>query len=75
MCVHLNTRAVETGQQIAVGGQSLSGQGGERRRCRGQVGQLGDKMTRKRGTSLTGDEKNIIKSNIKLSLNTIFTSK
>lgn len=67
MYVDLNTWAVETGQQAAVGGQSLAGQSGEWRCCRGELGQLGGKMTRKRRTSLTKEEKTL--THIKLSLN------
>ena len=47
MHVDFNTWAVEAGQQVAVGGRSLVGQGGERRCRRGELGQLGGKVTRK----------------------------
>ena len=54
MFIHedLETWAVEAGQQVAVGGHSLVGQGGERRCCEGELGHLGGKVTRKRGSSL-----------------------
>lgn len=57
MCVDVNTWAVETGLQDAVGGRSLVGQGGERGCCRGELGKLGGKVTRKRESSLTEKEK------------------
>lgn len=66
----LNTWAAETGQQVAVRGKSLARQGRERRYCRGELGQLGGKMTRKRGSSLTEEKNNInIKPHVKSSFN------
>lgn len=53
--VSFNTWAVEACQQVAVG--CLVGQSGERRCCRGELGQLGPKVTRKRGSSFTEKEK------------------
>lgn len=70
----MNTWAAEAGQQVAVRGKSLASQGRERRYCRGELGQLGGKMTRKRGGSLT-EEKNIIniKSHVKSSFSKTIT--
>lgn len=53
----LETWTVEAGQQVAVGGHSLVGQGGERRCCGSEMGQLGGKVTRKRGSSHTEKER------------------
>ena len=52
----LETWAVEAGQQVAVGRHSLVGHGGERRCCGGELGHIGGKVTRKRGSSLTEKE-------------------
>ena len=59
MFIHedLETWAVEAGQQVAVGGHSLVGQGGERRCCGGELGHLGGNVTRKRGRALTEKER------------------
>lgn len=55
MCINedFKTWAVEAGQQVAVGGRGVSGQRGERRCSRGKLGQLGGKVSRKRGSSFT----------------------
>lgn len=60
------TWAAEAGQQVVVGGWGLVGQGGERWCCRGKLGQLRGKVTRKTWSSLTKKKGNVTNSKLGL---------